>query len=468
MSESKLVLRSKTLEAQDLSNSVGPSGASRYAPQSYATRRDDDRFSATPSTGRISQRTDTGTYSDAIAWARGTIDSVLDANNGTAAFIRTFARAVDLRSAAADLVPRHFALNSAAMADALFEEQTHRLVRINDNAWSELGRMEAETVVAALDQVLPIHVVRGEWRIYEPGQQSRAGTLRLNATRISLRAFDRIVFSGVFVERTEYQAGADPDRLSLRTFLDQNDHIIVLFENASLTYLFGTLYRDDAFAAGDQTLIRYLAADGRLQNATSEKGEFAIVQTAFDAHSVFGIVADSVAHEDNILVCDDLGDEWADFIGLNNNGSIPILSFYHAKHGPLSLGASPFHIAVSQAIKNLGRLALPADLMGQKIASWTNPYLNAGIQTNIARVLRGGNAEALEDAFREARLSPSLVKRVCVVTSSLSSQQVADALQAIQHGHAPEAHFVQLYWLLLSFFTACAEVGAVGTIICQP
>ena len=182
---------------------------------------------------------------------------------------------------------------------------------------------------------------------------------------------------------------------------------------------------------------------------------------------MFGIVVDGIAREDSTLVCDDLGDEWADFIGLNTRGEVPILSFYHAKHGPLSLGASPFHVAVSLAIKNLGRLALPAEVMDGKIASWGAAYSNGGVQTQTPRILRGGNAVALAQSFREARLSPGLVKRVCIVTSSLSRQQVADTLQAIRQGQAPAAHFVQLYWLLLSFFSACVEVGAVGTIVCQ-
>lgn len=408
-----------------------------------------------------------GGHTDAISWACRTIDALLDANDRTAAFIQTFARSVDLRSTA-NLVPRSLAFNTAAIANALFDDPTHRVVRTDANVWSELPRAEAEAVITSLDQVLPVRVVRREWRIYEPNEQTQAGTLRLNATRISLRVLNRTALHGVFVERTECPVGADPDRASLRAFLDHNDHFIVLFENASLAYLFGTLYRDDAFAAGDETLLRYLRPDKRLPNARSEKGEFSAPQTTFDANSVFGIVADSVASQDDTLVCDDLGDEWADFIGLNTHGDVPILSFYHAKHGSLSLGASPFHVAVSQAIKNLGRLALLPEAMDQKIASWKQTYSNAGIQTRIPRVLRGGDAAALAESFREARLSPSLVKRVCIVTSSLSLEQVAEALRALQGGHAPEAHFVQLYWLLLSFFTACTEVGAVGTIICQP
>ena len=467
MSPSRLVLRSKTLEAGDLSNSVGPAGASRYAPQSYATRRADDRFSVTPNTGRISQRKDTGAHSDAIRWACGTIDKLIDAAGETAAFIRTFARAVDLRTVAANLCPQSFVVNAAAVADAIFQDRTHRLVRSNGGGWSELDRADAEAVVDALDQVLPVRVVKKEWQIFDAHERTRAGMLRLNATRISLRELIRKELSGVFVEKCELPLGNDPDRTSLRGFLEHGDHFLVLFDDASLAYLFGTLYRDDAFAAGDVTLLRYLKADARLAAATDEKGSFTPLQNTFDADSVFGIVVGGIAREDTTLVCDDLGDEWADFIGLNVRGDVPILSFYHAKHGDLSLGASSFHVAVSQAIKNLGRLALPAEAMDRKIASWVRNYSNDGVQTQIPRVLRGGNAAALSQSFQEARLAPSIFKRVCIVTSSLSRQEVAQALEAIRSGESPDAHFVQLYWLLLSFFSACTEVGAVGTIVCQ-
>ena len=232
--------------------------------------------------------------------------------------------------------------------------------------------------------------------------------------------------------------------------------------------MLGTLYRDDAFAAGDSTLLRNLKAETRLVPATSEKGGFTTVQNRFDNDSVFGIIAHGVASSDTTLVCDDLSDEWADFIGINIGGDVPILSFYHAKHGNLSLGASPFHVAVSQAIKNLGRIALPTELMASKITSWMQFYSNDGVQTQIPRVLRGGNAAALAQTFTEARLAPTIVKRVCIVTSSLSRQAVANALEEVRHGQRPDPHFVQLYWLLLSFFSACVEVGAVGLIVCQP
>src|SRR3546814_14519464 len=65
--------------------------------------------------------------------------------------------------------------------------------------------------------------------------------------------------------------------------------------------------------------------------ATSEKGVFANDQQSFSGGSVFQIVVDRIAEDCNILICDDLGDEWADFIGLSTDGSPNMVSFYHAK-----------------------------------------------------------------------------------------------------------------------------------------
>ena len=326
MSASKLVLRSKTLEAGDLSNAVGPAGASRYAPQSYATRLGGERFSATPNTGRISQRSEIAGYGEAMAWACEIIDDLATAGGETAPFIQVFARAMDLRAAASGLRPRSFVAAASAVADELFADRTIRFVRPIDGNWSELGRSDTETIIGALDEVLPVQVVRKEWRILEPKGHTRAGGLRLNASRIALRELDRHPFAGIFVESTMHAVGMDPDRLPLRNFLDHNDHFVVLFEDPALAYLFGTLYRDNAFAAGDETLLRHIKVNAGLVRATSEKGDFATLQAEFDANSVFGILASDIARDDAVLVCDDLGDEWADFIGINESGGVPILT----------------------------------------------------------------------------------------------------------------------------------------------
>ncbi|TFI57721.1 hypothetical protein E2493_13630 [Sphingomonas parva] len=302
-----------------------------------------------------------------------------------------------------------------------------------------------------------------------PGtHQDPVGAIALNKSDIALRKLDLPLTAGVWVEKTDYPLGTDPNRLPLRRYIDKENGYIVLFSDPALGYIAGNLFRDGAMAEGGDVLLRYLVTNADLENVTDEKGTFAQGQTAFDADSTFGAIVASVADGDEILVCDDLGDEWADFIGLDNRASPPRISFYHGKHGPLSLGASPFHVSVSQAQKNLERMMLPAAAMGGKINGWRNNYISgSSVHTAIPRVVRG-DPDLLAAAFEQARAAPDAIRRAMIVTSSLSKGAVEQALADIRSGGRPDPHFIQLYQLLMSFFSACTDMNAFGYIVCRP
>lgn len=392
------------------------------------------------------------------------IDSLLAGAGAPAPFIDTFARAIDLATIG-DVAPSSFAVDVAGLADDIHERQEVRLVRVVDGAATPLTAEETAAVLAELDAVFEVH---GEDRVREirDGDGARRGALAVNKDRIALRDLQLPLAAGVEVERTAHAIGQDPDRVTLRKHIDRQNRFIVLFEDISLAYIDGTLYRDGGLTQGGTELLRYLRPDAGLAGVASEKGRFAVNRAAFQATSTFGVVVSSVSHGDDVLVCDDLGDEWADFIGLNNTSTPPRITFYHAKHGDLSLGASPFHVSVSQAMKNLGRMALPVDAMPAKIATWQQTYSNEKVRSAIPRTLRGDVNGLLAD-FEAARLAPDAIRRVVIVTSSLSFAAVQGALDGIAAGRRPDPYFVQLYWLLMSFFSACAEVNAHGYIVCR-
>lgn len=148
------------------------------------------------------------------------------------------------------------------------------------------------------------------------------------------------------------------------------------------------MFRDETLLDGGEAFLRYLHIDPSLRAVTSEKGTFTTAHTSFDASSSFGAIINHIAINDTVLVCDDLGDEWADFIGIREDGGFTRVSFYHAKHGTLSVSAGSFHIAVSQAIKNLGNMAFPQERMQAKIRAWGKTYNADGKRTQIARTVR--------------------------------------------------------------------------------
>jgi hypothetical protein len=464
MSVSKFAMRNKTFEADDLQDVVGPAGASRYVPQTYAVRLGTEHYSATPSTGRIAQRSDRVDHLALIEYAKTVIDALTATDTKPAAFIRTFARATDLASLSNSTHPTTFAVNISGLAEALYETREIRFVRPHGKEFHTLSKSECDAALSALDSVLTVIGDAPTMDLRASEKEATIGKITINKSRVSLRALEPC--AGVEVESAEHPRGHDPNRMSLRRYIDRKDLFILLFNNLSLAYIDGTLFRDEGLADGGKTFLRYLRASPLLALVVDEKGTFTKKHVAFDANSTFGVIKTTIAKDDEILVCDDLGDEWADFIGLNNTSSPPRITFYHAKHGELSLGAGPFHISVSQAIKNLQRMSLPAEATKKKLTGWKKKYVNGGVTTSIPRVCRG-NAEQIASEFDTARSAPDAIRRVFIVTSSLSRRAVEQALANIVAGRTPDPYFVQLYWLLLSFFSACSEMNTIGYVVCQ-
>jgi hypothetical protein len=464
MATSKYSLRSKTLEANDLETVVGPAGASRFVPRGYRVRRGGDHYSATPNTGRISLRSDRATYRALIDWAVLVIDMLSDENIPTSPFIRTFARPIDLDSIPSGVLPTYIAIDVPALTEELLDAADGmRLVRRAGGDPVILDKAGVDTILAALDQNFAVRKIQGNLRILNRNDNNaRIGSLSLGKTRISLRSLELAEIENIYVERAD--PGGENLQLPIRRYIDQNGLYTILFNHFSIVYLDGALYKDDSLTDGSR-FLSYLKTDARLNTATSEKGNFSAAHTTFDPDSVFRILVDGIGQQDEMLICDDLVDEWADFIGVNGHSQPKTISFYHAKHDAPSIGASALHVAVSQAIKNLGRINLAPAEIAAKIPKWTRPYNNQG-PTLIQRVVRGDPAR-INETIVDALSSPDTIRRVFLVTSSLSRRQLEQQFVAIRGGEAPTPHFVQLYWLLMSYFSACAEVGAFAYIVCQ-
>lgn len=468
-SPSKQVMRAKTLEADNLENAMPLASAGRYVTQAYSVRRHDGHFQATPSTGRIGQRGDRGDFAFAVEWAATVIDQISADGAEIAPFIRNFARQLDLDNLAPDILPVLFAVDVPQLTELfLADEPTMRMVRLDADSQEpvELLTGEVEQILSDLSESFSVHRGRPDFRIKRGARV--VGTLRLGKARYALRALKLAPLAGLFVEQRQYPVGQDEGRHPLVRFIDRENLFTILFSDPTIAYLEGDLFRDDAMLDGGANFLRHLLPEPALVHALSEKGELVEEQEEFSENSVFRAIVDTIAADNDVLVCDDLGDEWADFIGLNTSSRPPSINFYHGKHGVQTLGASSFHVSVSQAEKNLGRMILHPAAMEAKYDSWSGNYVGAGVQSAIARVIRGGGIEGVRHRIDQIRNAPDVVRHVYIVTSSLSKAQVEAVFQNVAAGGRPSAHFVQLYWLLMAYFSACAEMGTVGFVVCRP
>lgn len=467
MSLSRFALRSKTLEGDNLQNNVGMASSARFAPLGYSFRDADEHYSTTPRTGRIAQRADRAGYLDLVDYACSIVDRIhpRPGRPSSSPFLAAFARPMELSELTT--APSQFAVDTAILKQAIFDDKIIRLIKPDGPGFRELPKAEVDPILDELTAVLSVKI--GATRklvLTQSTTTAEVGEIAINKKRIALRGLMLPTLSQVYVENTQFGVGTDNGRMLLKKFIDEQNAFIVLFAQPQFAYLDGSLYQDDSLVNGGALFLGYLFGNAELANVVNEKGAFTTAHIAFDNNSTFGTVLSTVAQEDDVMVCDDLGDEWADFIGFRTDPSAPRITFYHAKHGDLSLGASSFHVSVGQAIKNLGNLSLPASSMPSKYRRWSRLYTNNRVKTSISRTCRGTSADT-QAAVEFCRNAPHTTKRVAIVTSSLSKADVRQAFLDIKAGTPVDPYFVQLYWLLSSFFAACTEVGAFGCVICR-
>jgi hypothetical protein len=111
----------------------------------------------------------------------------------------------------------------------------------------------------------------------------------------------------------------DPDgnEEPIATWLRHNASFSVSFSSPEYFYAEDNLFRKVGFEQEVAQVRRFLQVHDPLDAAISEKGgPYEADDSHFSANSIFGVVENTLALADQHLWCCDLGDEWADYIGV--------------------------------------------------------------------------------------------------------------------------------------------------------
>ena len=198
-----------------------------------------------------------------------------------------------------------------------------------------------------------------------------------------------------------------------------------------------------------------------LSSITSEKGDYTQTSTSFDSNSLFFFIEDTLASSVDYLFCDDLGNEFADFISIKNLDSI---CYYHAKNGNSFLSASDFQVVLGQALKNIGNMSMSNADLERKLARWDNNIKD----TNISLKRIGDSVANGGDSFIKTSNSPNSVKEIYIVVNFLSKSNLEVGLNNLKQGETCPHQIVQILWLLSSFISTCKELGIKAHITCLP
>jgi hypothetical protein len=436
-----------TQSGRHLEKALPRVGANQAAPFQLALRQAGLAWRISPGSGRVALSGGRATIPQLCAWFTATCQDIERATEPSD-FIKTFAHPVALGDLPGDVVPTALQLDSSVVDDLIEMPAT-------------LRRDETAMTDAEIEQLKQL--IRKLWLIETPRTRAdeeahtwrlkvddvEAGRLVVRSTKISLLS-DQLSAVEVLYEN------GTTETLN-HVFNNASQPFRLTFSDPSYAYAAGQLFRDHRLLASRTALLEVLS--GELPpDANVEKGE---ANDRFARESLFGFVVDRVSAKDHYLVCDDLGAEWADFIGVST--AQQQITFYHCKGGRVEVGASGLHEVVSQAAKNLGYLTASAAELNSRRAKWESNWK----ATPIPRLQRGATVAEFVAAFETAVAAPQATRRVTLVTAALSKVAVARAFADIDLD-SPRPEVLHVLWLLSVFVDQCRGIGAVPEIVCRP
>lgn len=253
---------------------------------------------------------------------------------------------------------------------------------------------------------------------------------------------------------------------NLESYINRTQSFIVYFADSISRYNDRKLFKDNQLLGNIDSFLEIFQPLNELTRATSEKGTFTINSEDFSENSLFHIVEQKFKSKHDIFICDDLGTEWGDHIGLTPHS----VSFYVSKHKKLGFSASAFQEVIGQAQKNLGTFTPIPKLLNDKESTWNRMYRNDGIQTRISRIRTGQSAIDAISMWQMAQRSANFTREMNIIIDFISKATLSDYLKKLQQGEdfPQKKEAVPMLWLISSLVNTCREQNVRIHIYCQP
>lgn len=476
-------IRSRIIEGQKLQENFRPIYSSKHVLKSFRVLQDGVVFSQSPSTSKLNYRNGKLKIEEYINWCKTIIDSIN--TNNSSKYFDNFAKPVDI-SKMDDLTPKTIFIDLNFLKD--YEEvkfitrqeqveiKTNYIVKYYNGLFELQNLGNDKYIIVYSYNILNNRIdnskiklnkqnsstlskisYKAENSIEDIIKSSKNKQLKINKNKktITYHIEDIDVF---------YKYEDDDKQITLKELIENNSTI--LFDNSQFFYYKKTLFQDSQL--NNSGFLRYFFEENNMINANSEKGTFMKDSISFSDDSIFNILEkrlDLLGYTD--IICDDLGNERADYIAFDENR----LSFFHAKYKQVDRNrgkksASALHDVVSQALKNLVFLDNIENINLDQIYKnkWSNKYINNEITTQINRIRKSANDDSIATRLQETNRQINVQRYMVLVVNFISKIEITNYIQ----NQSTDTQIQQIIWLLSSFISTCQEMNIIPQIICKP
>lgn len=448
MSISNAVIRSRSLEAKSLNGIISSNSSSRSIPSNFRMKIGEDSYTLTPSTSRVSHRDKKSAFDGLIDWVIETKEEI-KATTNKSEFLSNFASPICLK----DIIDSGYQVVAILVDFSEIENKIFDgIANLQKSNGTQLNIREINKFFNQLKS--PILVDGNTLKIRGT---TLGGKVTFSKNFITIR--NKILDSISVVEN-------GLETYTLGTYLNKKKPFSAVFDSPNYSYYSKSCFEDKHLLNNIQSILNIFDDGYDFSNVVSEKEKpHAANLTRFPDDSLFRKVEDQYCAPHNIVICDDMNDEWSDHIAIDSVSSTPSISFIHSKFTKKdTYGASAFHDVVAQALKNIGRTQAEKKLFKNK---YDNEWYKNYESTNISRVTGAQNWQDIELALDVIYQNPNSIKKIVLATPFLKKTTLAAELNKLALGQKCKPHYVQLIWLINTFISSCKDFGVQAHILCK-
>lgn len=448
MSISNAVIRSRSLEAKNLDGIVSSNYSSRAIPSNFRLKSGQEVFTLTPNTARIGYRDKKSNFDQIVDWAFETKEEIKRTTR-CSTFINSFASPINL----SDILEKGYNLSALLIDTSEIEEKIEKgelFLYVNG---ATLSQEKANRLFGALKSPLLI-----ENNFLKSKGRNTGSSVKTSTRSISIK-------SKIFESITLAEDGVAD--ITLNSYLNKTKPFSAVFDTPTYSYYSRSCFEDRNLVNSLPSILNVFDDSFDLGEIFSEKQKPHLPNiTEFPENSLFRSIESTYCEDHEIIICDDMNDEWADHIAIDYTSPTPSISFIHSKFIKKdSQGASAFHEVVAQALKNIGRTQANTETYRIKYETkWINNYED----TQIKRVTRANDWNELESALKIVENNPNSLKKIVLATPFIKKTELIESFREIEEGIQCKPHTTQLIWLINTFISCCKEYGVQAKILCKP
>lgn len=449
-------LRGKSIEAIDLRENFSALGASNYMLNSIRVNNDDEKISLSLNSSRINKLGKKNSIEKFCSWAKNLVDQITThANRET--FLSVFAEPQDYTSLVKKLNPISILFIFSKLYSDFENDIIKKVFFVHIHDDGEIIEKDIDLLkrLKQFERLSSVVLDNGKYKI--ENNIANDLELKLNEKSIAIRSRK---LNNIIIEKE------NGTQFSLMDYINFSNGYLINFDDIDLVYSNRKLFKDNRLLGNIDQFLKIFIPHQELENMLSEKGDFVINQEDFDNNCLFGFVENTYSPNFEYFICDDLGREWADHIGINEEK----VTLFHSKFNDSQFSASAFQDIVGQAQKNLGNVKPQDFQLASKRNFWNSTYNNDGIATSINRLRKGDNIDNAIELYKSAINNPNFHGEVHLVLNFISKQTLEINLEQLQQNIAfgQRSETIQILWFISSLISSTQEVNTNVFIHCKP